>query len=483
MEKKHVLFICTDHWPASLLGSHGSSDIMTPALDALARDGIDFSQCYSTCPVCIPARRSLMTGTFPKTHGDRVYSDHMEMPDVPTLAQTFRDAGYQAYGVGKLHVYPQRNRIGFDDVVLMEEGRYELGVVDDYQVWLGEQGYAGAEFGHCIGSNTYYTRAWHLTEDAHPTTWATKQMCRTIKRIDPTRPGFFYISYQAPHPPLVPLQTYLDMYDEPSMPLPVLGDWEKEHPIYQALQELAEEYSERDIRRALRAFYAQCTHIDYQIRLLIGTLRECNLLDDTIIVFTSDHGDMLFNHGMVAKRLFYEQAAHVPLIFSGKPLQKRRGEINDKLVCLEDIMPTLLTLCDIPVPATVEGIDALSKAKREYLYGECGEGEKATRMIRKGSYKLIYYPWGNHMQLFNLQEDPKELHDCVHDGESLPILKELEQLLIANLHGSDFDWLKDGDLIGFGEKAFSPKPHYGLYNQRGLHWPPPSGYSNVGKNA
>ena len=92
-------------------------------MDSLARSGPRFSNAYSECPVCIPARRTLMTGTTPRTHGDRVFGETLTMPQLPTMAETFRSAGYQATAVGKLHVYPQRNRIGFDDVILDEEGR------------------------------------------------------------------------------------------------------------------------------------------------------------------------------------------------------------------------------------------------------------------------------------------------------------------------------------------------------------------------
>lgn len=480
--KPNVLFICTDHWPASLLGSHGAKDIMTPTLDSLAQDGIDFRQCYSTCPVCIPARRSIMTGVSPKTHGDRVYSDQMPMPDLPTLAGTFSDAGYQTFGVGKMHVYPQRNRIGFGDVILMEEGRYEFGTVDDYQIWLGEQGYAGKEFAHSIGSNSYYTRPWHLPEETHPATWATHMMAKQIKRKDPTRPAFFYMSYQAPHPPITPLQQFLDMYDEGEIPTPYQGEWVDESNLVQSLQEQASAYSEKEIQRALHAFYAQCTHIDNQIRYLIGTLRECNLLDDTIIIFTSDHGDMLFNHGMVAKRVFYENACHVPLIFSGKPLEKIRNTVCDNLVSLEDIMPTLLSACNIAVPASVEGHDMLGERKHDYIYGECGEGKKATRMIRSKDMKLIYYPWGNTFQLFNIHDDPTELHNLASLPEHKKALADLTQILIKNLYGTDETWISEGKLVGIEDKPFVKKADYGLYNQRGLHWPAPTGYSNLGKN-
>lgn len=481
--KPNVLLINTDHWQASLLGSAGHKVIMTPTLDSLADGGIRFSNAYSECPVCIPARRSLMTGTSPRKHGDRVYTDTMNMPDFPTLAETFSNAGYQTNAVGKLHVYPQRNRIGFDDAIITEEARYDFGVVDDYQIWLGEQGYTGQEYSHGMGNNTYYTRPWHLPEEAHPTTWVTNQMIKTIKRKDPTKPAFYYISYMYPHPPLVPLQSYLDMYDLDEIDDSYSGDWslDEYYPL-KALQHSSSAYSSKEIKLAKRAFYAQCTHIDHQIRLLIGTLRETNMLDNTIIMFHSDHGDMLFDHKMVAKRVFYENAANVPMILSGKPLEKSRGQIDKRLVCLADVMPTLLDLCNIPVPESVEGISMLGTDKREMLYGEMGEGDKATRMVVDGKYKLIYYAVGNVMQLFDLDNDPYEKVNIINTETILDIQKSLTDFLIVNLYKEDLNWISDGKLTGLPNKDFNPPADYALYNQRGGHWPPPSGYKTLGKN-
>lgn len=481
MPKKNVLLICTDHWSAPLMGCAGHPVIMTPTLNQIAADGIRFTQCQSTCPVCIPARRSLMTGLSPKTHGDRVYSATMTMPDVTTMAQAFRDAGYQAYAVGKLHVYPQRDRIGFDDVTLMEEGRYEFGVVDDYQIYLGEHGHTGEEFLHGMGNNNYHTRPWHLPEALHPTVWATREMMRQIKRRDPTRPAFFYMSYCYPHPPLVPLQAFLDMYEDAEIDLPdEQEDWLDDSVILQLLQEPASKYSKKEIIRAKKAFYAQCTLIDYQIRLLIGTLRECGILKDTIIAFTSDHGDMLFQHGMVAKRSFYRGSTNVPLIISGAPVAPWRGQVDDRLACLEDIMPTLLGLCDIPCPDTVEGIDLLHDAPREKLFGEISAGRLATRMMHDGRYKLIYYPCGNTFQLFDMKEDPLEHHNLAGKPEYAEKQAQLTEELIAHLHGEeDLSWVKDGKLVGFDAGTFAPPPSYGLFNQRGLHWPPPDDYQKM----
>jgi len=475
MTAPNVLLITADHWAASMMGCAGHPVLMTPTLDQLARTGARFTQCHSTCPVCIPARRSLMTGAFPRTHGDRVYADRLPMPNIKTLAQSFRDAGYQAYAVGKLHVYPQRDRIGFDDVMLSEEARYQFGVTDDYEMWLGENGYLGQEYSHGMSNNQYYTRPWHLPEEAHQTTWATAQMVRTIKRKDPTRPAFYYLSYVHPHPPLVPLQAYWDMYQGVDMPASPMGDWlDNDAAALKIYRQQAALYSEHDIKRAKRAFFALCTHIDHQIRLLIGTLREEGLLDDTIIAFTADHGDTLFDHGLVAKRTFYRNATNVPLILTGRPLQAYAGNTDDRVACLEDIMPTLLSACGIAIPATAEGRDLLRGDRRDMLYGEVCEGAVATRMVTDGRYKLIYYPYGNVLQLFDLRQDPDETHNLVAATEVQTVVNRLRSFLIASLYGGDEKWVSNGQLAGATDSGDAePGIDYGLNNQRGGHWPTP----------
>lgn len=472
----NLLLICTDHWPGPLLGCVGHPAVQTPTLDYLARTGIRFDRFYSTCPVCIPARRSMMTGLTHKTHGDRVYSDRMPMPPVTTLAQAFRNQGYQAYAVGKLHVHPQRSRIGFDDVILMEEGRYEFGGPDDYQIWLGSEGHAGEEFLHGMGNNTYYTRTWHLPEAAHPTAWTTQQMAAQIKRRDPDRPAFWYCSYVFPHPPLVPLGEFWQMYEDIDIPEPLSDGWDRDHEVFQAMADHASLYTPTEIRRARRAFYAQCTHIDYQLRVLIGTLREEKLLDSTIIAFTSDHGDMLFDHGIVGKRCFYEGSACVPFLLSGKPLEPYQGMTDHRLAASEDLMPTLLGLCGLPIPGTVEGLDlSIPENRREYLYGEIGEEDdaKTTRMICDEQYKLIYYPYGNVSQLFDIKADPAEQNDLAAQPSYSDIRKQLEARLVSCLYGSDLAWTADGRLIGLPSAMHRHMPNYGLFSQRGWHWPPP----------
>jgi arylsulfatase A-like enzyme len=415
-----------------------------------------------------------MTGLFPKSHGDRVYSDRMPMPQVPTLASSLADNGYHAVAVGKLHVYPQRDRIGFHEVILSEEGRIQFGVTDDYESWLVEQGFAGQAFTHAMSNNQYYTRPWHLPEHAHPTNWTTNQAMRQIKRRDPTKNLFLYVSYTQPHPPLVPLEIYQDMYTdlEPTAALPDNWSQDPPEPIKSLQRDLKGPlalYDAKDRLAAKKAFYALCTQIDHQIRLLIGTLREEGLLDETVIIFSSDHGDMLFNHDLVAKRVFYEEAARVPLLISGLPLAERAGQRDLRLACHEDIMPTILGLCGIATPDHVEGLDLLNGPARDKLFGEISEGFLATRMATDQRYKLIYYPFNNIRQLFDLENDPGENNNLADDPAYSHVLEELSLFLIDNLHSGDEKYVENGRLVGFTGEV--PRPHspISLAGQRGLH--------------
>ena len=472
--KPNVLLICADHWSGKMLGCNGLQHILTPTLNQLAANGTLFNQAYSTCPTCIPARRSIMTGTSPENHGDRIFKEHEEMPEnLITMPQVFRNNGYQAFAVGKLHVYPQRNRIGFDDVISCEEGRHHLGGgLDDFELYLKDRGFAGQELTHAVGNNHYTVRPWQLPEDCHPTNWTTKQMCRMIQRRDRQKPAFWFCSYIAPHPPITPISEYLDMYRDCGVDKPFCGKWAKDFDkLPYALKSRYDKfqgYSPEEARLARMGFYAQCTYIDHQIRLLIGTLDEEGILDNTIIMFTSDHGDMLGNHNLWSKPPMYEWSSKIPMILVPQASTYDRcphHNVDERFVIQEDIMPTLLDLCDIKIPESVDGISMIGEESRDYIYSEHYECDLATRMIRKGDYKLIWYPVGNIFQLFNLRKDPDEMNDISNtDTENL---KNMKKILTDELYGSDLKWLKDGLLIGEPDKEYIPVPSRNLAGQRG----------------
>lgn len=492
VDRPNVLMITTDHWPASLLGIAGHPAIQTPTLDELARCGTRFTNTYSECPICIPARRTLMTGMNPRSHGDRTFQTTLRMPEAPTLAGTLRDAGYQTHAVGKLHVYPQRDRIGFEDVWLAEEGRPHWGVWDDYDIYLGEQGFAGRQFEHGMSNNQYFARPWHLPEETHVTNWTSRTMSKMIRRRDPNRPGFWYLSFTHPHPPLVPLQHYWDVYQSVQPPDRIFGDWVPSawtngdstddtcgDSAPWLLNSIFNKWHVRrddEYRTALRAFYALCTHIDHQIRFVLGTLREEGLLDNTVILFTADHGDMLGQHGLWAKRLFYEGSANVPMLLVGPKNSDRVAcdAADDRLVGLQDVMPTLLDLCEIDIPETCDGRSMTSTSKREFLYNECNEGPTATRMVHDGRHKLIYYPCGNAFQLFDLDCDPEECVNLADNAEYANVCRQLQDTLKQEIYGTDLEWLNEqNEFVGLIPEAVQHAGERGLFLQRGTHWPPP----------
>ncbi|TKI05516.1 sulfatase-like hydrolase/transferase [Martelella alba] len=475
--RPNVLFISVDQWPGHLFGFAGNRTIDTPTLDNLARNGVYYPNAFAECPICIPARRSMMTGTSPRRHGDRLFQPALPMPPLPTLAKTFVNAGYQALATGKLHVYPPRDRIGFEEAFIAEEGRSHLGGVDDYEIFLAEQGHAGEQFMHGMSNNEYSWRTWHLEEKLHVTNWITATAAKHIRRRDPTRPAFWHVSYTHPHPPITPLAAYFERYRHRDMEKPQRGSWSDRENLPYALKmarQLWPALSDAQYADMRRAFYAQCTHIDHQIRLLIGSLREEGILDNTVILFTSDHGDLLGDHHLFAKRYLYQGSAQIPMILveCASAPEQRRNRIDHRLVGLQDIMPTLLSLCGIPVPESCEGLSMAGSVTRESLYCEALGGPLATRMITDGRFKLIWYPAGNHFQLFDLGKDPHELTDIYAQAEYGDIGGALRTRLRRELYGEDLQWVDGEQFIGCAEPAVTAPANRGLSGQRGIHYPP-----------
>ncbi len=482
----NVLLIIVDQWSGARLGVAGHPIVETPTIDQLARNGIYFPHAYSESPICIPARRTLMTGTTPRTHGDRVFDKSAPMPQIPTLAGAFRSADYQSFCVGKLHVYPERDRIGFDDVYLAEEGRPHL-AIDDHDLYLADRGYAGKQFLHGMSNNNYMQRPWHLPEDCHVTNWITSALCRTIKRRDPTRPSFWTASYTHPHPPLVPLADYLARYRQTAVDEPLTADWAEDldslphalkavHTYWPAMKAGA-------LADAKRAHYALSTHIDHQLRVVFGTLREEGELDNTIILICADHGDMLGDFGLFGKRVFYESSARIPLVLMGLAGDVRTpaGSTDSRLVGLQDVMPTLLDLAGIDIPSSCDGLSLVGDIKRNDLYGEVMENNSASRMLHDGRHKLIWYPAGNHLQLFDLKKDPDERLNVAGEPSYRDIAQDLESRLATHCYGKDIadGWVRDGKLVGYDPGPYVPKADRSFSAQRGLHYPqPPAGDSN-----
>ncbi|MDR6550074.1 sulfatase-like hydrolase/transferase [Paenibacillus qinlingensis] len=492
--KPHIVLITTDQMRADLMGCAGNPIIQTPHLDILSRRGIRFEQAYSATPICIPARASIMTGLEGHCMGITTYVEGFKLPTETTLPQTLGDAGYETRLVGKMHVYPERCHYGFDSMLLCEEGRLfgaktaEKRGYDDYELWLAEQGYPGQAFAHGIANNEYAMSPWHLPDHLHPTEWIADQSCKTIKRRDWTRPLFLWASFTAPHPPLTPLMRDLYLYERDEMPKPVSGDWVERHSIYD--QRTIERYcgeilTDKQADLAYRGFYASITQVDRAINRIIGTLREAGILDNTWIIFTSDHGDNMGDHKLWFKANFTRGACQIPLIIvppTKSPIRDESwvsGRTTRSPVGLQDIMPTCLAIAGI---AEVDGLDGRSllplvaepeeASVRHCLLGEFGHSGQRTLMVTDGQWKYIWYEEDGHELLFDLYTDSLEMHDLTNLNEEQ--LQQWRDELARMLSARESDpAVQNGQLISRGTKRLlNVKEKADLvqdFNPRGIH--------------
>lgn len=448
-ERPNVVFISCDHLRADWLGCNGHPVVMTPQIDELAYEGINFQAALSECPVCVPARRIMMTGMGPYSIHMNQNRDLQPFTEGPKLAEVMTRAGYQTFASGKLHTCPQRNRIGFEEVQLNEEGRKQGGLLkDDYESFLDDNGYGHLVHTHGLGNNEYGLRINPLPEPFTTTHWTAQKAMEFIERRDPTRPFFIHISFDKPHPPITPTQSYYELYRDVVMPQPVHGDWlEGKTPTRIKNIRLKNNYNDWKyhplfIQQSLRGFAAMITHIDSMIGVFLGTLREHDLLDNTLVIFTSDHGDQLFNHGNLAKGDYFRGSTNVPFIVRPPRgwLEKQgsvRGRVNKtSAVGLMDIMPTILDICRIDIPDSVEGSSLVPLLLddhaqfREYLCGNC----TVTYGVSNGLFKYMWFSDDNYEFLFDQQKDPDDCYDLSERPEYSEILDKFRRRLA--------DWLE-----------------------------------------
>ena len=418
--RPNVLLIVVDQMRRDALGVNGSDDLHTPHLDQLAREGINFSRAYSACPSCIAARAALMTGLRPDRHGFTGYDSRVEWRYPTTLAGTLAAAGYHTQCVGKMHVEPARNLLGFHHVVLhdgfLHDKRQQYRDAIEYDDYLPDiRRHLGpdADIGDCgVGCNGYAVRPWPWDVRYHPTSWVTSRSIEFLKRRDPTRPFFLKVSYHRPHTPLDPPPEFLRLYDAIELPEPIESDWSGflstagnvENPV-------PSQPPFRD--RARKAYHASVSHIDYELNRLFIALGDLRLWDNLLIVFVSDHGDLLYDHRLVRKALPFEGCAGIPLLLRlPPPLQDRSGRTDGRLAELCDIFPTICEVCGIPVPASLDGHSLLDETfRRDSLHGEHCYGEWSNHWLTDGREKYCWFSQSGRELLFDLVGDPQERHD------------------------------------------------------------------------
>lgn len=463
-DRPNVVLICVDQWRGDCISATGHPDVQTPTLDQLTHTGAIFERAYSATPTCVPARVSLMTGLKPETHGRVGYADGITFNVEETMPRAFRDAGYHTQAIGKMHYWPERGRVGFDDVILHDgylhasrDRHRPIAEFDDYVPWLRDQAGepATADYlDHGISCNSIVARPWDKPENVHPTNWTVTQAERWLYRRDPTMPFFLYLSFHRPHAPLDPPQWAFDKYKDRQLAPPVMGDWTERLDEFR--RDFDPEAHVADFRadmveEARAGYYGLMTHVDHQISRFLQMLGEFHLAENTIVAFTSDHGDMMGDHGMWRKGYAYEGSSHIPFLLSGPGIPS--GARSAGLVELRDIMPTLLEAAGLPIPATVEGRSVLPLLEsdtpdwREFLHGEHYIFDQSMQWIVGRDHKYVWWSSDGYEQLFDLEHDPGEetnLADAVpHRGT----LQKYRDQLIHALKGREEGYVSDGALV------------------------------------
>jgi arylsulfatase A-like enzyme len=440
-----MIFIVADQWRGDCLGLYQNHHpVMTPHLNQLACEGVNYTHGYADCPLCMPQRATMLTGlTGSQTRCIRNFNTESAPKIEPhrTLpGRLTQEAGYQTKAIGKMHFAPHRARHGFEHVTLHP---------DDYLWWLEEQGQGGSFRGHGLGGNEVYPTQSINDQRYYHTTWMVDQAIRFLEQRDPANPFFLYIIFEAPHSPFDPPPPYDRMYDNFTIPAPIESDWcESDFPAtFRAKRTMAKyDFMQPEaIAEARRRYYGQMTHIDYQLGRLFGALQTHKLYQETAIAFTSDHGESLGDHGVFAKHSFLESAARVPYILRLPASLREQYSMThaNAPVLTADLCPTLLQLAGVESESGIDGQSLLRPMGRDYIFGETPE----SAMILGKGYKYIYYITGGTEQLFNIDEDTDDQHNLAGQAAHAARQSELKNKLIAYLSNNQSPMVSDGALV------------------------------------
>ena len=467
----NILFLMADQFRFDCLGANGNRLIRTPNLDRLASQSANFSHAFVQAPVCVPSRVTYFTGRYPHSHKNRVNYTPCNPSEV-FLQRMLKDAGYQTGCVGKLHFYPptaeHARSTGFDRV-LLHDGVGSTDPYSDYVIWRRANDpkasvpYTSLARDIAPGKNPFRGA---IEYEYTPTHWTGEETCRMLREFSRSpKPFYLLSSFFKPHSPLDTPVPYDSMFDAVDIPLPRRTTLEDIRKLPLPLQKLAlrarqPEYTippER-LEWMYRSYYAAVAMVDYEMGRILDELERSGRSRDTIVLFGTDHGAQLLEHGVTDKNVFFESSVHVPFLlkYPGRVQAGRR----DELIGMIDVLPTLLELSSLPIPKQVQGrsFAAPSSEGREIVFSENiipeiitggnfnmafvpGQGVAGIRhpdakMARTRRWKLNYYP-GHGEELYDLENDPHEERNLAADPAQRNVISELRQAIL--------DWMITAD--------------------------------------
>jgi choline-sulfatase len=432
----NLLFFLSDNHARSALGCYGHPAVQTPVLDAIAASGVRFANAYTASPICCPARASIATGRYPHQTG---YWDNAIVYDgrMRSWMHRLRDAGYDVVSVGKLHFRATEDDNGFTEEIAPMHILNGKGGVSMLLRWSDEEPVNKGQWElYLEKSGIGETHYQHYDVDISD---------RAIAWLDARsrqngRPWALFVSYVSSHPPFTVPQRFYDLYDKAELPLPPAFR-PRERPEHPAVAHLRAKMGfkamtdEAALRRIARCYCALITHLDTEIGRVMAAARAGGLLDNTRIVYTSDHGEALGAHGLFGKYTLYEPSAGVPFLLAGPDLPQ--GAVVDTPVSHVDLYPTLLAAAGLGRVAEehdLAGEDLFAiasgaqRARPVFAEYHAAGSRHGMSMVRVGDEKLIYHV-GAPMQLFDLARDPDERHDLMATNSGVARAAELEAVL------------------------------------------------------
>lgn len=471
--RPNILFLMTDQHRFDCIGANGNRLIRTPNLDRLAARSANFQNAFVQAPVCVPSRVSFFTGRYPHSHRNRVNYTPADEREI-FLQRMLKDAGYQTGSAGKLHYHPPTSEharsTGFDRVFL-DDGVAKTDPYSGYVKWReANDPQAHLPYNATVtdpgGGNPFRgVIGYRYT----PTAWVGERTVDLLKEFTAAgRPFFLFSSFFKPHAPYTVPEPYHAMFDGIEIPLPKQVTLEYIQslplPVQKQILRGAPQYTmdRTRLQWIYRSYYGAVAMADYEIGRILDTLEASGQAENTIIVFSTDHGDQLLEHGLEGKNVFFESSVHIPLMISYPGAVRPRR--HQELVETVDVVPTLLELAGLAVPERVQGRslaplmtgrpyqaretvfaeniipEVITSGRLKYEYapgaGVGGILHPDAKMARTGRWKLNYYP-GRDGELYDLREDPGEWRNLYRN----PAHREIRERLQTSL----LDWMITAD--------------------------------------
>ena len=425
-ERPNILLLMTDQQRYDALGCAGNGLIRTPNLDALAARGVRFSNACCPTPICVASRMSFITGQRASVH-HWVANGALPgpIPELPTMMTLLHRAGYHTHGVGKMHFCGRH--YGFVRRERHEECA-ELRIDSDYLMYLKAQ---GVRTRHPQGLRDllyYQPQTSGIPLEHHPNEWVADRAIEALRdhvRYRSSKPLFLWTSWISPHPPFAPCEPYDSLYDPEDLPLPIHA----ERPLatlsssawgHRARLDGAHLDPDR-IRRIRALYYGLVTHVDHAVGRVLAELDAQGLRDNTMVLFFSDHGDMLGDHGLSQKNVPYEPSVRVPMILSW-PGRTDPGRVSDDLVGLTDVLPTLVEELGLKYPLDLPplpganllgaGGGGLAETRDAYFI-DYGSGASRWISLRTRTHKYAIWATGGFEELYDLEADPEETRNLI----------------------------------------------------------------------